>query len=44
MGSHVGLIYNRAVYRAIAGALCVADKQDAGSSGTAANDRGAARS
>jgi pimeloyl-ACP methyl ester carboxylesterase len=41
-GSHVGLIYNRAVYRAIAAALCAGDKAAVQSSGAAANDRRAA--
>jgi pimeloyl-ACP methyl ester carboxylesterase len=43
-GSHVGLIYNRAVYRAIAAALCVGDNDVAQSWGAAANDRRATRS
>jgi triacylglycerol lipase len=43
-GSHVGLVYNRAVYRAIADALCVGDKRPVQSSETAANDTGDAHS
>jgi triacylglycerol lipase len=43
-GSHVGLIYNRAVYRAIADALCVDDKRGADSSDAAANDSAGGRS
>jgi pimeloyl-ACP methyl ester carboxylesterase len=43
-GSHVGLIYNRAVYRAIGAALCGADNDVTQSWGAAANDRRPARS
>jgi triacylglycerol lipase len=42
-GSHVGLIYNRAVYRAIANALCVTHKRAEQTSPVAPNDRSTQR-
>ena len=43
-GSHVGLVYNRAVYRAVANALCAGDKRPGQSSEHAANDGSGGRS